>query len=93
MFTSDVCRYIGAFAAEMGGMDALAFTGGIGENDAASRREICDSLGFFGVEIDEQRNLANARKISRGRTDVFVIPADEERVVAENAWRLLKRES
>ena len=93
VFTSDVCRYIGAFAAEMGGMDALAFTGGIGENDAASRREICDSLGFLGVEIDERRNLANARRISRGRTEVFVIPADEERVVAENAWRLLKRES
>lgn len=93
VFTSDVCRYIGAFAAEMGGIDALAFTGGIGENDAASRREICESLGFLGVEIDESKNLANERMIGRGRTAVFVIPADEERVVAENAWKLLNREA
>lgn len=91
VFTSDVCRYIGAFAAEMGGIDALAFTGGIGENDAASRQEICESLGFLGIEVDERRNLANERMIGRGRTDVFVIPADEERVVAENAWRLLNK--
>lgn len=93
VFTSDVRRYIGAFAAEMGGLDALAFTGGIGENDAASRREICESLGFLGVEIDESKNLANERMIGRGRTAVFVIPADEERVVAENAWKLLNREA
>ena len=86
-------RYIGAFAAEMGGLDALAFTGGIGENDAASRREICESLGFLGVEIDESKNLANERMIGRGRTAVFVIPADEERVVADNAWKLLNREA
>ncbi|MDO4387389.1 MAG: hypothetical protein Q4E18_15450 [Clostridia bacterium] len=83
---------MGAFAAVLGGLDALAFTGGIGENDAASRREICESLGFLGVEIDETKNLANERAIGRGRTAVFVIPADEERVVAENAWRLLKKE-
>ncbi len=93
VFVSDVCRYIGAFAAEMGGIDVLSFTGGIGENDAASRREICASLGFLGIEIDEQKNLANERRIGRGHTDVFVIPADEERVVAENAWRLLKKQS
>lgn len=93
VFTSDVRRYIGAFAAEMGGLDALAFTGGIGENDAASRREICEPLGFLGVEIDESKNLANERMIGRGRTAVFVIPADEERVVAENAWKLLNREA
>ena len=77
----------------MGGLDALAFTGGIGENDAASRREICESLGFLGVEIDESKNFANERMIGRGRTAVFVIPADEERVVAENAWKLLNREA
>ena len=91
VFTSDVTRYIGAFAAEMGGLDALSFTGGIGEKDADSRLEICKSLAFLGVELDEARNRACAERIDAdgSRVPVFVIPADEESVVAGSAYRLL----
>ena len=92
IYTSDITRYIGAFAAEMGGLDALAFTGGIGENDSETRLEICATLGFLGIDPDEKLNASNARRIDKqnSKTPIFVIPADEESVVAENAYNLLK---
>ncbi len=51
-------KYVGAYAAAMGGIDVLAFTGGIGENSASMRRRICDGLGFLGIALDEDRNMA-----------------------------------
>src|SRR3546814_15793131 len=51
-------KYIGAYAAVMGGFDVLAFTGGIGENSASMRRRICDRLKFLGLDLDEDKNAA-----------------------------------
>ena len=65
LFCYQVKKWIGAFAAALGGLDTLVFAGGIGENAPPVRARICDGLGFLGIELDEQRNAANAGVISR----------------------------
>ena len=92
VFTSDVTRYIGAFAAEMGGVDALSFTAGIGENDAQTREEICRTLGYMGIHLDAEKNAQSAHNIAFADSiPVFVIPADEERVVADQTYETLSK--
>ncbi len=83
-----VKKYVGAYAAAMGGLDVLVFTAGVGENDAAMRSAICDGLGFLGIELDPAVNdttRAVARDIStpRSRVRVLVVPTDEEGMIAE----------
>ena len=80
-------KYIGAYAAVMGGLDALSFTAGIGENDAVVRAETATGLGFLGVEIDPVRNAVRSdapRLISpdAATVAVLVIPTDEEMAIA-----------
>ena len=60
LFCYQVKKWIGAFAAALGGLDTLTFTGGIGENAPAIRARICEGLGFLGIELDQQPNAANA---------------------------------
>lgn len=92
VYVTQVVRYIGAFAAEMGGIDALAFTGGIGENDAETRSEVCASLGYLGIHLNENANRACAPRIEEeGSTPVFVVKADEEATVAAKAWKFLAK--
>ena len=92
VFCYSVKKAIGAFAAALGGVDALVFAGGIGENSPIVRARICDGLGFLGIDIDPDRNAGKDGLISRegGRVKVRVIPTDEEIVIAEAAARLLK---
>lgn len=80
-------REIGGLAASMGGIDALVFSGGIGENSALIRARVCERMGWMGIEIDHARNAANARVVSSelARTTVMVIPTDEEAVIARAA--------
>jgi acetate kinase len=80
-------REVGAMAAALGGIDALVFCGGIGENSRLIRARICERLGWMGIEIDHTRNAANARVISAelARTTVLVLPTDEELVIARAA--------
>jgi acetate kinase len=75
---------IGAFAAVLGGVDTLIFSGGIGENVAEIRARTCTGLGFLGLDIDYQRNIANAAIISTdsSRVTIRIIPTDEERMIA-----------
>ena len=77
-------RELGAMAAAMGGIDALVFCGGIGENSRLIRARICERTEWMGLEIDHARNAANARIISTdiSRGKVMVIPTDEELVIA-----------
>jgi acetate kinase len=90
-------KYIGAYAAAMGGLDVLVFTAGIGENSADIRAAACNGLGFLGVELDEAKN-AQARgvqsDISAGssRVRVLVVPTDEERVIAEETAAVVGRQ-
>jgi acetate kinase len=84
-------KTIGAYAAALGGLDTLIFSGGIGEHASAVRARICEGLGFLGVEIDAARNARHAAVIStdHARVVVRVIPTDEELVIARAAHRLL----
>jgi acetate kinase len=82
VFCYQARKWIGAFAAALGGLDTLVFAGGIGENAAAVRRRICEGLQCIGIELDELRNVAHAACISTGRVAVRVIRTDEESVIA-----------
>ena len=85
VFCYQVKKWIGAFAAVLGGLDTLVFAGGIGENCPVIRSRICEGLGFLGIEIEENRNMANAPVISpnAGKVTVRVIHTDEEWMIAK----------
>ena len=91
LFCYQVKKWIGAFAAALGGLDTLVFSGGIGENAPMVRARICDGLGFLGVEIEEKRNAANEGVISAdaGRVAVRVMHTDEEWMIAKTVCRVL----
>lgn len=91
LFCYQVKKWIGSFAAALGGLEHLVFAGGIGENAPVVRSRICAGLEFLGIEIDEKLNAANERDISAtdGRVDVRVIQTDEELMIAENVCRVL----
>jgi acetate kinase len=91
LFCYQAKKWIGAFAAALGGLDTLVFAGGIGENAPTVRARICDGLGFLGIEIEEKRNAANAEVISPdgSRATVRVIPTDEDLMIARSVSRIL----
>jgi len=91
LFVYQVKKWIGAFAAALGGLDTLVFAGGIGENAPIVRTRICEGLEFLGIQIEEKPNLANAGVISQetGRTSVRVIRTDEESIIAKTVCRVL----
>ena len=91
IFCYQIKKWIGSFAAALGGLDTLVFAGGVGENAPTVRARICDGLGFLGIELDEKRNAANAGVISSetGRNCVRVIRTDEEWVIARTVCRVL----
>ncbi|MEJ2665713.1 MAG: acetate kinase [Deinococcales bacterium] len=84
VFAYRIAKTVGAYAAAMGGLDAIVFTGGIGENDARIREESLAGLGFLGVRLDPERNTRHATRIAAegAVVEVLVIPTDEERMIA-----------
>ncbi|PZQ47783.1 MAG: acetate kinase [Rhodovulum sulfidophilum] len=80
-------RELGGLAAALGGVDALVFCGGIGENSRYIRSRICENLDWIGIELDRERNEANERRINGtySRTHVLVVPTNEEIVIARAA--------
>jgi acetate kinase len=92
LFCYQVKKWVGAFAAALGGLDTLVFAGGIGENAPTVRARICAGLGFLGIEIEEKRNAANADVISAAarRVKVRVIRTDEEQMIAKTVCRVLR---
>jgi len=95
LFTYRIVREIGSLAAALGGVDALIFTGGIGENDAATRAEVSEGCRWLGLEIDGKRNHDGATRISTdtSRMSVWVIPTDEEQMVAQHTVAVLGLQS
>jgi acetate kinase len=93
VFVRAVRHYIGAFLVELGGIDVLTFSGGIGENDAAVRDAICRGLEAFGMQLDGAANLAahSEARISADASPaaIYVVPADEERIVARATVEVL----
>ena len=91
LFCYQAKKWIGAFAAALGGLDTLVFAGGIGENAPVVRARICDGLGFLGIQLDETRNKADAPVISvdAGPATVRVIRTNEEVMIVKAVCRLL----
>jgi acetate kinase len=91
IFCYQVKKWIGAFAAALGGLDTLVFAGGIGENAPAVRARICEGLEFLGIELDESRNDSNDGVISAagGPVTVRVIHTDEEKIIAKMVCQVL----
>jgi acetate kinase len=95
LFAHRVVREVGALSACIGGLDVLAFTGGIGEHDALLRQHVCEALTYLGVHIDLARNTnthgerACAIHSAQSTIDVWVVPTDEGRVAAQDALTLL----
>jgi acetate kinase len=95
LFCYQAKKWIGSFAAALGGLDVLLFAGGIGENSGVVRGRICEGLSHLGIEIDASANERNAQRISpdTGAVRVRVIPTDEESVIAASSMRTLGFES
>jgi acetate kinase len=91
LFCYQAKKWIGAFAAALGGLGTLVFAGGIGESAPLIRERICDGLGFLGIELNQQRNAKNAPLISpdAGRVKVRVIRTDEAVMIAKSTIRVL----
>ena len=89
LFCYQAKKWIGSFAAALGGLDTLVFAGGIGENAPPVRERICEGLGFLGIELDKARNKKSAAVISTtaGRVKVRVIRTDEELMIARSVLR------
>ena len=93
-FRYRVAKYIGAYTAAMNGVDAIAFTAGVGENDKATRKAICEYLGFLGVKIDDQANDVRGKNAVISAADskvkVMLIPTNEELAIARDTLALVK---
>ncbi len=90
-FAFRIAKEVGALASVLGGLDALIFTAGVGENAPEVRRDVCDRLAWLGVLLDDEANRQNATKISGKLTHprVYVLPTDEERMIATHALRIV----
>ncbi len=95
IFAYKVKKYIGSYVAAMGGVDAIVFTAGLGENSPFMRDKICNGLEYLGTRIDPVLNAVRgeAREISirRARVKIFVIPTNEELVIAQDTYRICRR--
>ena len=95
IFAYKVRKYIGGYVAAMGGIDAIVFTTGLGENAPVKREKICNGLEYLGTRIDPEMNKirSKAREIStkRSKTKIFVVPTNEELVIARDTKRICRR--
>ena len=93
-FVYRVAKYIGAYTAAMNGVDAIAFTAGVGENDKATRKAVCEYLGYLGVKIDDEANdIRGERRVisaADSKVKVMLIPTNEELAIARETLRLTK---
>ena len=95
MFNYQTKRFVGAYAAAMGGLDCIVFTAGIGENTPLVREGVCEGLEFLGVKLDKEKNNGkndgSVRDISAdgSRVKILVIPTNEELVIARETAELL----
>ena len=93
-FAYEVAKYVGAYAVALKGLDVLTFTAGVGENDAATRAAICEYLGFLGVKIDPEKNNIRGKEAvistDDSKVQVWVVPTNEELMIAQDTAELVK---
>ena len=94
-FVYEVKKFIGAYASAMGGVDAIVFTAGIGENSCDLRQKICEGLSYMGVEMDAEKNNVRGKEVdvsaAGSKVKVFVIPTNEELMIAMDTAELCKK--
>ncbi|MCQ2417449.1 MAG: acetate kinase [Oscillospiraceae bacterium] len=96
MLSYEIQRYIGSYTAAMNGVDAVLFTGGIGENSWEVRERVCENMTYFGIEIDKELNKntkGELKKISveGSKTEVWVVPTNEELLIARDTLELISK--
>ena len=95
VFRYRVIKYIGAYAAAMNGVDAIAFTAGLGENNGEMRELVCENLGYLGVKLDKEANKERGKNMLVSTPDskvkVFVIPTNEELSIARDTLEIINR--
>jgi acetate kinase len=97
MYEYRIKKYVGSYAAALGGADVIIFTGGVGENQTRTRQYVCDGLGFMGVEIDNELNAKSRGKevllsTPASKVKVVVIPTDEEYMIASDTLEIVQRD-
>lgn len=96
MLAYEIQKYIGAYTAAMNGMDALLFTGGIGENSWEVRERVCENMSYFGIEIDSELNKKSRGKLvklstANSKVEVWVVPTNEELLIARDTLELISK--
>lgn len=95
VFMNRIKFYIGAYAAEMNGVDMIVFTGGVGENDDIVRKAVCEGISYLGVDFNEANNNIRGREVllskESSKVKVVICPTDEELVIASDTYRLIKK--
>ena len=96
MLAYQIQRYIGAYTAAMNGVDAVLFTGGIGENSWEVRERVCENMEFFGIKIDKELNKQSRGKLVKlstpdAKTEVWVVPTNEELLIARDTLALISK--
>ncbi len=95
IFAYKVRKYIGGYVAAMGGVDAIVFTAGLGENSPFMRDKICNGLEFLGTRIDPELNASRGRareiSVKRAKVKIFVIPTNEELVIARDTYKICRK--
>lgn len=93
VFCYRVAKYVGSYVAAMNGVDAIAFTAGIGENDGYVREQVCSYLGYLGIEIDKEANKARGQEVEistpESKVKVWVVPTNEELAIARETVALV----
>jgi len=94
MYFYRITKYIGSYAAALGGVDLIIFTGGVGENGPETREEICKNLEFLGVDFDVEKNTGLRGKLEmitkhNSKVKVMVVPTNEELVIAHDTLKVV----
>ena len=94
MYTNSILKYIGSYAALLGGVDAIVFTAGVLENSSVQRKLLAERLAWIGVDFDESSNnfRGEERKLTKegSKVQLWVIPTDEELMIAQDTYALVK---
>ncbi len=89
-----IAKYVGAYAAAMNGVDAIVFTGGVGENSPYTRKDVCSYLEFLGIEIDDEKNNVRGKEriisTSDSKVKVLIVPTNEELVIARDTKKIVE---
>ena len=91
----EILKFVGSYIAAMNGVDAIAFTGGIGENDPTLRKSVCENLEFIGVKLDDEKNQLRGTEVKistdDSRVNVYVIPTNEELAIARDTLAIISK--